>query len=561
MHNFTTELSRAQISRAAIERLYIAMRHLFIRGSYKPLGVSGESMIKSLLELNPEIYGSIRDTQKVELNGLNYVFQRLPQGIEECKYVNLISREGYEHSKYEEIVPSKRRRNCYRIDKDQMYIEMVRGKSDIYDVLTHLTFLYIEAEKIRKNALDHKNRKRREWKMLEKIIEKIKAKKPFNKDLGYSYLSTLLSRTYEETARSAELFENSKKVNSLFNIVYSLGTVSIDEHLNKVDREITFSSTLREKIGHHFFGHFWANKIKEQLEEHNLLKRPIHIISSNLHSVMNSFFAVPALEHSHSKSNLESLAKKLSKDSGEKLRNQVKKFALKNGMIELNDDIGVNIGVQIFDSKKMGKYASLQTKNQNLKKDFVLIVMDYAFGEQAYELMDELLKPFEKNQLKIALNIRSINIMGKAGILEGQKGDIMLPTAHIFEGSADNYPLKNRIKSSDFKNSNINVFEGPMVTVLGTSLQNKDILRYFRNSSWQAIGIEMEGAHYQKAIQSASKIRNSIQKNVKIRYAYYASDNPLETGSTLASGGLGVDGVKSTYLITMSILKSIIGLK
>ena len=67
----------------------------------------------------------------------------------------------------------------------------------------------------------------------------------------------------------------------------------------------------------------------------------------------------------------------------------------------------------------------------------------------------------------------------------------------------------------------------------------------------------MEGAHYQKAIQSASKIRRSIAENVKVRYAYYASDNPLETGSTLASGGLGIIGVKPTYLITKQILKQI----
>jgi hypothetical protein len=46
----------------------------------------------------------------------------------------------------------------------------------------------------------------------------------------------------------------------------------------------------------------------------------------------------------------------------------------------------------------------------------------------------------------------------------------------------------------------------------------------------------MEGSYYQKAIQSASKIRCSHDV---VRYAYYASDNPLETGSTLASGGLG----------------------
>ena len=98
-----------------------------------------------------------------------------------------------------------------------------------------------------------------------------------------------------------------------------------------------------------------------------------------------------------------------------------------------------------------------------------------------------------------------------------------------------------------------------MVTVLGTSLQNKDVLEYFLDSSWKAIGLEMEGAHYQKAIQSASKIRNSIKKTVKLRYAYYASDNPLITGKTLASGSLGQDGVKPTYLITVQILNKILG--
>ena len=68
----------------------------------------------------------------------------------------------------------------------------------------------------------------------------------------------------------------------------------------------------------------------------------------------------------------------------------------------------------------------------------------------------------------------------------------------------------------------------------------------------------MEGAHYQKAIQAASKIRHSISENVKVRYAYYASDNPLETGSTLASGGLGSTGVKPTYIITRKILEQIL---
>jgi hypothetical protein len=77
-------------------------------------------------------------------------------------------------------------------------------------------------------------------------------------------------------------------------------------------------------------------------------------------------------------------------------------------------------------------------------------------------------------------------------------------------------------------------------------------------SSWSAIGLEMEGAHYQKAIQAAANIRHSVDSNIEIRYAYYASDNPLESGATLASGSLGLDGVSPTYAITKEILKGIL---
>ena len=230
-------------------------------------------------------------------------------------------------------------------------------------------------------------------------------------------------------------------------------------------------------------------------------------------------------------------------------------------MIYIQDDSGTNIDVQIFDMAKLTNNACCYEPPKDLPDDQkpVIFVMDYAFGEQAYETIDELLKPFRvKGRGKpVFLDVASISIMGKAGILEGGKGDLMIPSAHIFEGTADNYPFKNELCAKDFKDYGLGVLEGTMVTVLGTSLQNKDILNFFHDSTWGVIGLEMEGVHYQKAIQSASRIRKSIREDVKVRYAYYASDNPLETGSTLASGGLGTQGVKPTYLITDKILSQI----
>ncbi len=41
--------TRAQESSNAIERMYITMRHLFNRGFYKPMGVSGETLRESLI--------------------------------------------------------------------------------------------------------------------------------------------------------------------------------------------------------------------------------------------------------------------------------------------------------------------------------------------------------------------------------------------------------------------------------------------------------------------------------------------------------------------------------
>src|SRR5690606_41625192 len=80
---------------------------------------------------------------------------------------------------------------------------------------------------------------------------------------------------------------------------------------------------------------------------------------------------------------------------------------------------------------------------KEISKRPVIVVMDYAFGEQAYECFDELLKPYELEGKSLALDVVSASIMGKAGILEGKKGDIMIPSSHVFEGTADNYPFKN----------------------------------------------------------------------------------------------------------------------
>jgi len=557
-------LTRAQESRVAIERLYITMRHLFNRGFYKPSGVSGEEIRRALLTLQPEIYGLVGDPQRVELDGLVYVMDRLPKGIEACRVITLASREGFENSHFPVLVPAKRRRNCYRIDQEQMVIEVTNGRSEIYDILTHLTFMFMEADKIRRNAFQERGSKSREWEKLEAIIRSGGTVTDDERELALTYLSSILGRTFEETQRAYRRFEETAGTNNgLFQIVYGLGSVSISEvRESNVDREINFTPMLRERIGQHLYGERWATRIKQYIWQNNLQDRPLHIISANPHSVMNCLYAPAALKGTTTWDTLYDLAMTLSQPNQRDLREQVVRYAAEHGMHVLEDTAGTSLLVQLIDLSR----CDVSNLPAELNPDPVyvqenqplLLVMDYAFGEQAFETMDELLKPYERQSESATLKVASVTIMGKAGILTGDKGDLMIPTSHIFEGTADNYPLDNDFSKDDFEGNGLAVYEGAMITVLGTSLQNKDILSYFCNSSWKAIGLEMEGAHYQKAIQAHLKIRNSVPADVKVRYAYYASDNPLLTGATLASGSLGTLGVKPTYLITMKWLEKVL---
>ena len=551
------EATRAQESTNAIERMYITMRHLLNRGFYKPMGVSGETLRNALLQLRPEIYGSIAE-DKAELEGLTYVLERLPEGIEQCRYINLTSDEGYGKSHFKAIVPPKRRRNCYRIDEEQMNIEITRGRSDIYDILTHLTFLFLESDKIGKRVLIEEGKGTiRDWKKLEAAVGKNRLNQA-EKEVALIHTASILNRSFDEVAGIYEKLATKKEPERFLKIIYWLGKLAIDENTSGEKRTITFSAMLRERLGHHVHGERWANTIKATLFKNKLLERPIHIISSNMHSVVNSLFARSALKKEFPKNDSLEIYEALSSSANTGLREKVLSLARKNGMVEIDDLSGTNIDVQIFDTAKLTSDVCCYELSDNSKtRKPVILVMDYAFGEQAFETIDELLKPYKANGKQHFIDVESISIMGKAGILDGDKGDLMIPSAHIFEGTADNYPFRNELSGADFEGNGLQVYEGTMVKVLGTSLQNKEILTFFQQSTWHVIGLEMEGVHYQKAIQSASKIRKSIREDVRVRYAYYASDNPLKTGHTLASGGLGTTGVKPTYLITDKILKQI----
>ncbi len=557
-------LTESQKARIAVRIIKTTSDALALRGYFKPSGRSGQTLAEGLRMLSPEIYGSMNDPRIIELKGLEYVIERLPQGIEKCNRIILTAQEEFEDTSFEMILPPKRRRTSYRVSEKEICFIITRGLSEIYDILTHLTFLNIEANKIYNQIRDRAGNLTREWIELEKIIEKGTRLGDDNLDQALWNLSIILGRTFHETKESFESLEkysNGKKIyNILFQIIFGLGNRIEDEKQSKENELlITFTPSLKDMIGNQRYSEKWAQDIKNKIIDLGLKDRPIHIISANMHSIVNLIYGYAAVQPQKSKKKDGDIYDFIAKirEKGKK----VKDYSLKHGLYELPDRSGIHIDCQIIDTKMLGavKYHpdfSLDKVTIEKKKP-VIIVMDYAFGTQAFEAMDELLEPVKTEDAIFKLNIESISIMGKAGTLPGKRGDIMLATAHVFEGTSHSYMVDNDLSRDDF-NGSIDVYEGPIVTVIGTSLQNRDILKRFQTTNWKAVGLEMEGGHYQKAISSAI-IRGHISKDMKTRYAYYASDNPLKSGQTLASGSIGEEGIKPTYMITKIILEKIMG--
>jgi hypothetical protein len=559
------ELTNAQKSRIAIRTFITTADALALRGYYKPSGKSGLTLENALKMISPEIYGTMNDPRMIELKGLEYIIDRLPKGIESCRHLILTAQDEFSHTSFEKICPLKRRRISYRVGEHDMCFIISTGLSQVYDILTHVTFLNIEAKKIYQQIINQSGQLTNEWYFLEQTVEKLDTLSTDEIHKALWNLSIILGRTFQETQMTYEYLESNRlkyqSNDSFFEIIYQIGKRMLAEKENQNNMlTISFTPALKEMIGHNPYCEKWAASIKQKIIELGLEKRPLHIISANLHSIRNLLYGYAAALDSNISVDEKNVYKTIEilRDKDQLIRD----FSLKHGFYELQDKANIMIDAQLIDTQCFNQiefHPLLKIKPGTNDPPPIIFVMDYAFGTQAFDTFDRLLEPCCVDTSQILLNVQSISVMGKAGILCGNKGDIMLATSHVFEGIPDNYFFMNELSPSDFDGS-IPVFEGPIITVYGTSLQNRNVLEKFKNTNWKAIGLEMEGGHYQRAI-SAAIIKTHISADIKIRYAYYASDNPLISGQTLASGSMGQEGIKPTYMISKAIIEKILGAK
>ena len=529
-------------------------------------GISrGHIQIRDLIpyyrDMEPAMHKLLFRDDEVDTAVLEYAVKRLPSNVTE-NFIYILIDELYDHipepwKLFEPVPAVARRRREWRMMHGQTMMLYRPGITDLLDLITCLCVFVVETEKIRKKLSEHR--------LLIAIKNHITKNEPLRdkEKTDAIFLKALPFSPKERAGLKAIWPEDTVKY--IYNVAIHSGVFSLI-----IKKQIDVYNTRRAEMWLSQIGNsvkdLTGYKVNELPEDVN-----VHVISSNTHSVLNCLNHElisrideviswgEKVHHPVVKQkwfNKYDLLYALSRDFiGGKDENEALKLTLENsdGVIRLKRTASTGIQVQLFSLKKL-KNKKIDPglppvpKNSNA----IIINIDYAFGEQAEEIMRSLLMQFGKN-------LSSINIMGKAGALIGKRGDILLPDVFIEQSEDVFQPIENqallKINRLQKRLDGTKIYKGPMLTVDGTLFQNSMMLSFYKHI-WDCIGLEMEGIYYLRQIIEGTQ-HGLIPKNLFTSFYYYVSDLPTDTGSQLSKDMDLSEGIPPLYAITREILTDI----
>ncbi|MCB9674245.1 MAG: cyclic nucleotide-binding domain-containing protein [Alphaproteobacteria bacterium] len=218
--------------------------------------------------------------------------------------------------------------------------------------------------------------------------------------------------------------------------------------------------------------------------------------------------------------------------------------------ISLGETAFTGIAVELIDLAKLGR-VSLDAELPHCGRSGLVVNIDYAFGQQAEPIIANLVNLFGRR-------IRSVNILGKAGGLRGERGDLLVATAFVtqLDDALLCPPVHLDIERLKARIPERQVFVGRVLTVLGTILQNDKLLHTY-DKLWDCIGLEMEGSFYARQLVESREL-GILRDDVELRFLYYVSDLPLRHDASLSSSMSAIEGIPPLYAITREVLTAIL---
>ena len=542
----------------AIERFEILVRHGAICSRLE-IGL----LLKAYRDMQPSLHRYCNVSDVVDVEALLYAANRLPKTIYQISEI-LIQADAPDKSPRREGVVKlsngARRRPVFQVGESVIIVVAREGRTELLDLITLLCSYQLEANKIVRLL---------EKKPLISEMRQILTKDPDSPEER----NRLLARLAFELGTTDDL---------LVKLDENWGGELLERLICLIDNPPQFLARLHRDYtveASHGRARKWARKLKVAVEDFDFGEGPVHILSSNTHSTVNLLtgyalsvqdeiwdWALVQSEHVDYLSKIPSRSPNLTyfllrdwlKAFPERLREKAV-WEHEMGVIYLEDEYYTGVHSQVFDLAKLNPDKAdprlRDCLTQIQKSHSVLVNFDYAFGEQAGILVEQLFREFRQK-------ISSFSIMGKAGTVVGGRGGIMLPTYLLKEGSRDVYdfPFGNGLTAEDLLDLNLGEIHsgGPMLTVAGTIMQNAKMLRKYREE-WNILGLEMEGIPYVRALHQCLK-RNWVSPDLDVLVGYYASDAPLEVGETLVRQ-LAFEGLTPTYGLNIAILRGILGPK
>lgn len=539
----------------ALEKFVILVRH----GALCSRLEIGQ-LLEAYCEMEPSLHRHCNTPDVVDVEALLYAAARLPSTIYHVREILIqadVPDKLPEMAGIVQLSTAARRRPIFQVGNNVIIVVAREGRTELLDLITLLCSYQLEAGK----------------------IAQLLQGSPLLDDL--SAVLEGKSHTLEERNRI------------LARLAFELGTT--DDLLVALDRN--WKGELLERLL--YFTHhppafvarlhrdysvvasqsrakLWADNLKRAVDNLEQGDGPIHILSSNTHSTVNllagyAFQVIDeiwdwALSHSEHTQYLNLQAGRSANVTYFLLRDwlrahperQVERdnWEKEMGVFHLEDAYYTGVHSQVIEMAKVDPNKADPRLRDYLppcrESRAVIVNFDYAFGEQAGILVEQLFRVFQDR-------VASFSIMGKAGTVVGGRGGVMLPTFLLKEGSRDVYdlPFGNALKESDFTDLMLGQVHsgGPMLTVAGTILQNEKMLRRYREE-WGILGLEMEGIPYLRALHQCLK-RDWVSADLDVLIGYYASDAPLEAGETLARE-LAFEGLDPTYGLNIAILRKIL---
>jgi CRP-like cAMP-binding protein len=525
----------------------------------------GHIEIRRLAELykalEPALHPLASDESSIDWGALAYATRRLPENVTRSFVFLLTDNLPTVYASPELLFPfvptEARHRFVYEMMSGKDIVLVRDGLSDLADFVTCLCAFAVEARKIR-YRLNHPD-----------LILDVSRPDP-DASLGGGAGGVLERLPFSDRER-AELRR-----------IWPAGAE--DRVRDIVFHRQAYSVDVRKQVNNYNgrLSELWASQVGEAAER-LAGARPsdfpegleVHLVSSNTHSVsncLNPFFsrrgedilawgsseglraelrAEPRAElrggrgsWAESSDEVYHLARPYLSAHPE-ARREMEEAEAECGIVRLPEAVTTGISVQLIDAARacrgLGAYSCPERS--------LIVNIDFAFGEQAEEIMRSLLLLFGRN-------VRSINVLGKAGALMGSRGDVIAPTAFIEQSNDAFQPLPGegpeameRLRAALPGRA---VLAGPLLTVGGTLLQNRAMLQFYRKI-WGCIGLEMEGIWYLRAVLEAEEL-GVLRRGARRRFLYYVSDLPLEAGSNLSERLSPHEGIPPLYAITREML-------